>query len=318
MFIGSSVEGLGVAKAIRSNLWRDVEITTWPHVFNPTKSTLEDLVQAVNRFDFGVFIFSRDDASTIRANLMPVVRDNVILEAGMFIGRLGRERVFIITPHDDEILHLPTDLLGTTTLEYDAQRRDEELEDATGPACDKIAKIVKGLGGIRASEGVVAYGDTVVLSIFDGSYVQVGADPRGTLTATSKQFNDWDRFEVVSATGAMKGRSVRFGDKIALKATKNHLYVGVDYNDVNGKGVAAWIPNLDRWETFVLHSANPSRAAGDVMTYGTSFALFSDENKSVESCYVAYKPAPDTQTFWAAASSVGNWERLMFVEPERR
>lgn len=307
---------------MHSNLRRDVEVTVWPDdVFKPTKGTLESLAEAVNRFDFAAFVLSGDDVATIRKQELPVVRDNVVLEAGMFIGRLGRARVFLVVPSelpDDAKLHLPTDLLGTTTLDYEATRSDNNLKSATGSACEDIENVINDLGGIEAGPGVVAYGDSIVLSVFDGAYVQVGPDARGTLTATSKEFGEWDRFEVVSATGAVKGRPVRFGDKIALRGTNNQLYVGVDYNDVYGKGVAAWVPNLDRWETFVLHSANPSRAAGDVVAYGTSFALFSDENKSVKSCYVAYKPAPDTQTFWAAASKIGNWERLMFIEPERR
>ena len=316
MFIGSSVEGLDVANAVQDNLWRDILISKWDQdVFTPTKNTLEELAEAVNNYDFAVFILSRDDASVIRKEAVSVVRDNVVLEAGMFIGKLGRERVFLIVPHDEEKLHLPTDLLGTTTLEYDALRPDNNWVSATSTACNRIRTIAKRLGGIRASKGVVAYGDTVVLVTFDGCYVQVAADERGTLTAISRDFGEWDKFEIVSATGAIAGRSVKIGDKISLKAVKNNRYVGVDFNNHQEKSVGAWVPELKLWETFEACAVNPKYKAGDVVPYGVSFALLAGEDKAAEGGYVAYKPE-DTKTFWAASATIGDWERLMFVEPE--
>ena len=316
MFIGSSTEGLNIVKAGQSNLWRDVVITTWPKAFSATKNTLEELAALVDKFDFAVFVLSRDDVSTIRKETVPVVRDNVIFEAGMFVGRLGRERVFLLTPHDDEKLHLPTDLLGTTTLVYDAQRPDGNLGDATQPACMEIEQRIKEFGGIRASKGVVAYDDNIVITTFDGSYVQVEADEKGTLKANSKEFCTWDKFSVVSATGAVPGRSVKFGDKIGLKSLKNNQFAGVNHNAGYDKAVAAWVPKLNDWETFIIRPANSIYADGNVVPYGASFALFCDPNNIAEKSYVAYKPT-DTQAFWAAAAQIGDWERLRFVEPEK-
>lgn len=315
MFIGSSKEGLAVAKAIKNNLWRDIEITTWPHVFEPTKNTLEELAEIVSKFDFGVFVFSRDDVSTIRRESSPAVRDNVVFEAGIFIGRLGRERVFLTIPHDDEPLHLPTDLLGTTLLEYDTQRQDKHLPSATEPACDEISKIVKELGGFRASTGVVAYGDKVVLMAFNGSYIQVESNEQGTMKANvdNQSFGNWDKFEVVSATGAVPGRAVKFGDRIGLKSLKNGKFVWVDFNnDQNAVGATATDPK--DWETFVIQSTKPGRLTEGFVTYGASFGLLSDQEKSTQRRFVAHKG--DTGTFWAKSETIGNWERLMFVEPE--
>ena len=186
LFIGSSSEAKIVAAAVQANLWQDIEITVWDqNVFQTTKGTLEALVDAVNTFDYGVFVLSREDAATIREQKYDVVRDNVIFEAGLFIGKLGRERVFLIVPHDNKSLHLPTDLLGTTTLSYDAQRSDNNWKAATSPLCEEIKVVVKKYGGIKSDKGVVAYGDSVVITTFDGSYVQVEADEKGTLKARS-------------------------------------------------------------------------------------------------------------------------------------
>jgi len=316
LFIGSSSEAKYVATAIQSNLWQDIQTTIWDQdVFSATQGTLESLVKAVNDFDFGVLVLSREDVAIIRDQKVDVVRDNVIFEAGMFIGKLGRERVFLVVPHDGVSLHLPTDLLGTTTLFYDAQRSDDNWKAATAPPCEEIKTAVKKLGGIKASKGVVAYGDSVVLTTFDGSYVHVEANEQGTLKADSKEFSKWTKFEVVSATGAIKGRSVKFGDKVGLKSLTNNRYVGVNYNENQEKLINAWVPKLNIWETFVVQPANLNYSNGDVLPYGASFALLSDENKSAGSGYVAYKPV-DTQTFWAAATQIGDWERLRFVEPE--
>jgi len=63
------------------------------------------------------------------------VRDNVLFELGLFIGRLGKDRNFIILPKGyEENLHRPTDLLGLTPALYEPNRQDENLQAALGPA----------------------------------------------------------------------------------------------------------------------------------------------------------------------------------------
>lgn len=266
-------------------------------------------MNAVNRFDFGVFVLSRDDAAVIRKEEVSVARDNVIFEAGMFAEKMGRERVFLVAPHDGKKLHLPTDLLGTTTLFYDGLRQDNNWEAATLTACNKIREAAKILGGIKAGRGIVAYGDRVVLTTFDGFYVQVDPNEQGWLRATSRHINEWDRFEVVSATGAMPGRSVKFGDRIGLKANRNNQYVGANV-DSEDKEITTCALALASCETFIVTPAHERSNNGDDVAYGASFAL-----KAANDHYIAYRP-DDTQTFWAAAPNIGDWERLMFVEPE--
>src|SRR5205807_376735 len=68
------------------------------------------------------------------------VRDNVVFELGLFIGRLGKERNFIIVPRGHEKLHIPSDLLALTTATFDPARSDSNLIAALGSACSKIRK----------------------------------------------------------------------------------------------------------------------------------------------------------------------------------
>jgi hypothetical protein len=120
IFIGSSAEGLPVARAIRSNLDRDGELTLWSEgVFRLSRHSLESLCDALNATDFGVFVFTADDITVLRGEERRSVRDNVILELGMSIGCVGRLRTFIVQPREANF-RLPTDLLGITVATYDA------------------------------------------------------------------------------------------------------------------------------------------------------------------------------------------------------
>jgi predicted nucleotide-binding protein len=99
IFIGSSVEGLSVAYAIQQNLLHDAEATVWSQgVFDLSATTIESLNKVLDSVDFSIFVFSADDETTMRGTTTPSIRDNVLFEFGLFIGKLGRDRVFFIIP----------------------------------------------------------------------------------------------------------------------------------------------------------------------------------------------------------------------------
>jgi hypothetical protein len=138
VFIGSSSEGLEVAYALQSNLENHGEITVWTQdVFRPSEFVLESLLKQLDTADIGIFVFSPDDTVVIRGVEHPAVRDNVIFEVGLYVGRLGRDRSFIVFPRGSNP-RLPSDLLGVTVLNYDGARADGRLEAALGPASSKI------------------------------------------------------------------------------------------------------------------------------------------------------------------------------------
>lgn len=145
LFIASSSESYDVASACNVCLDRKVDVTIWDKIFEPGGSTLGSLTTKARTFDFALFIFSPDDITNMRERVTPTVRDNVLFELGLFIGALGKERCFILKPRDEQ-LHMPTDLLGVNTNDYDSNRCHEELSSAVNAACTLFARQIEKLG----------------------------------------------------------------------------------------------------------------------------------------------------------------------------
>lgn len=157
VFIGSSIEQIDLSYATQEALEHDVEPTVWTQgVFAPSRTAMASLIDQLDDSDFGIFVLAPDDVTTIRTAQKQTVRDNVVFELGLFIGRLGSDRCFLIVPRGLDDLHLPTDLLGITPATYDAERQDGNLVAALGPACSRIRKSVKRLGRLVAPEEVDA------------------------------------------------------------------------------------------------------------------------------------------------------------------
>ncbi len=156
VFIGSSVEGLSVAYSIQQNLAYDADVTVWTQgVFELSKTSIESLVDFLDKSDFGIFVFNQDDIIKIRHKEENIVRDNILFEFGLFIGKLSRERVFFIIP-ERTTLHIPTDLIGVTPGTYDPNRDDKSLLAATGPVCHQIRMQMAKLGVIHIVEETTA------------------------------------------------------------------------------------------------------------------------------------------------------------------
>jgi predicted nucleotide-binding protein len=125
LFIGSSEEAMSIVDAFQSHLEGTIEVIPWRFgVFKSGESALESLVNALDRFDFAAFILTPDDLVQSRGHEQSSPRDNVIFEMGLFIGRLGRERVFVLHGQDTD-LRIPTDLRGINTLRFGGKASDK-------------------------------------------------------------------------------------------------------------------------------------------------------------------------------------------------
>ncbi|PDS57286.1 cyclic nucleotide-binding protein [Rhizobium anhuiense] len=146
MFIMSSVEGLPVANEIQAGLQHDVLATVWPNgVFWAGGYPLESLETAVADSDFGVAVALFEDiVETSRGDRTSTIRDNVLFELGMFMGRLGRRRSILVFPKLKGLI-LPSDLHGLTPASY-VPGDAKDLPALLGPVCTQIRKIVQQLG----------------------------------------------------------------------------------------------------------------------------------------------------------------------------
>lgn len=121
IFIGSSSEGIKIANQIKDQInlelgdW--IQCETWENggVFSLNKGTLESLVKASRKYDYGIMLASKDDILIKRMKIFNVMRDNVLFEMGLFLGSLGLQRAFLIT-HD--MTSLPSDFNGVTVVKY--------------------------------------------------------------------------------------------------------------------------------------------------------------------------------------------------------
>jgi hypothetical protein len=149
IFIGSPTEKLDIAYAIQENLQNDAETTVWTQaVFDLNSNVLGEIIKELNQTDFGVFVFLPDDRLTIRAKEYTAIRDNVLFEYGLFVGRLGRSRCVYVIPRNSQHIWMPTDLAGVVAAKYDPDAHN--LVAALGPACAAIRRKIKDLG-IRES-----------------------------------------------------------------------------------------------------------------------------------------------------------------------
>ncbi len=123
------------------------EVTLWNQgFFGLSQGTLETLVNALERFDFAVLVATPDDLVSRQEETALSPRDNILLELGLFMGRLGRTRTYLLA--DPRTVRLPSDLDGVTLAKYDSQRGDGNLIAAVGPAAMIIGNSVRDLGRI--------------------------------------------------------------------------------------------------------------------------------------------------------------------------
>ncbi|MGI8855029.1 MAG: TIR domain-containing protein [Thermomicrobiales bacterium] len=142
VFIASSVDGLDISYALQTGVERHLEPTVWDQgVFEPSRYILETLEGALDNFDYAVFVFSPADTIIFKGEEQKAVRDNVIFELGLFIGRLGRAACFVVHPRIEN-LHLPSDLLAFQTLTYENERQDDNFEAALGPVASRIRQAI--------------------------------------------------------------------------------------------------------------------------------------------------------------------------------
>ena len=144
VFVISSAEALELARTIQNAFEHDFLVTVWTDgVFRASWYPVESLEAQIDQSDFAIAIVQPDDITIKRGVEVATARDNVIFELGLFIGRLGRKRSFLVEPRGEEV-ELPSDIKGITTLSY--KYDPKALPETLAPACNKMRSIIKDLG----------------------------------------------------------------------------------------------------------------------------------------------------------------------------
>lgn len=137
VFIGSSSEGMEIAEALQANLEGSCDCEIWNQgLFGLGQGTLETLVDKLPGFDFAVLVLTPDDLSEMHGEIKQTPRDNVLLEFGLCIGALGRDRTFAVYDQESHI-RLPSDMAGVTLATY-RLHKSRNVQASLGATATKI------------------------------------------------------------------------------------------------------------------------------------------------------------------------------------
>lgn len=201
IFISSSSENLDIAYAVQENFEEyGFHPTVWTqNMIKLSDTIIESLISSLSDFDYAIFIFNPSDITNIRDKTVNTVRDNVIFELGLFIGSLGRESCFFITPKNIKNLHLPTDLLGVIPATYDNHRENKVA--SLGPACNRIQNIIK-----LQLEKTIPTNDNICMTLCTADYIV--AKKRNLKNNINKYSSDYSNlfFLLLSVLDCQKSR----------------------------------------------------------------------------------------------------------------
>jgi len=160
VFIASSSEAEAVAKAARLQLLQElgesVEVRPWSKTFELSDTFMESLEKEIEQADFAVLVLTPDDITASRGRRKKAPRDNLVFELGLFMGRLGRKRCYLLRQKGHD-LKLPTDLLGVESAAF-TPPADGDWKTALGATCARIGESIARLGARPklSAEAVIA------------------------------------------------------------------------------------------------------------------------------------------------------------------
>lgn len=123
IFVGSPGEQRSYARRIVQSLRKNkFEAWGWweKGVFPPGHYTLSRLIELSGLFDGAVFLFRGKDRTWYKKKLTRSPRDNVVLEYGLFAGKLGIKNTVIVK---DAKVRLPRATMASRTNPSDAHAK---------------------------------------------------------------------------------------------------------------------------------------------------------------------------------------------------
>ncbi len=294
IFIASSSESLKWADAVQrffSN--RKLYATVWNQgAFPPSNYPLKSLLETINNFDFGVFIFSFDDFLEKRGKSCFAVRDNLLFELGLFIAHLGIEHNFIFIPDNVTEFHWPSDLGNLTIGKYQANNANTDA--GIGAACTEVLMQIERIrpslllsGSLNrfifndeekptaviahcadtdnyARYGIAAPGGTLIKNITDS-----GVNPPELITV-HKPDADWTECEEAKTIFVVDSPSVNPNSKYVLDNYRNILTGGSVYHvteHIDGIRIQKIIANSQRYFSNKHSKTTKEKLFGNFLDY---------------------------------------------------
>lgn len=136
IFIGSSTAGYPVAQKVKKYLAKVGDCFLWkePNMWEPNRSTFDNLLRMVAYFDFGIFVATADDVTYTNKKIVVEPRDNVILEMALFLGAMGRDKSFLLV---ESGIKLPSDFDGIYMPRFE-KNNDQLIKNACSEYANKI------------------------------------------------------------------------------------------------------------------------------------------------------------------------------------
>lgn len=102
IFIGSSSESSEIAHLIKAQFEEeDFNVDVWDEdVFERGRSNLDNLKKFTALYDFAIMVFVQDDEVIHRNEKTGSIPPNIIFEYGLFLGRMGANKSFIIAENN--------------------------------------------------------------------------------------------------------------------------------------------------------------------------------------------------------------------------
>ena len=142
VFLGYCSSSASTANQIRNYLEKDLGATVldWKRDFSVARSVLEEIVEAGKRCSGAIFLFTKDD---ILSDELPtpkkrwfkgpqpraefaIPRDNVVFEAGYFVGIKGKRKVLVVR---EEGAKMPADLGGDVYAALEDRHNIESIKE---------------------------------------------------------------------------------------------------------------------------------------------------------------------------------------------
>jgi predicted nucleotide-binding protein len=139
ILVGSSSEGLPIAKALQEALEDDIELHLWnDSFFTAGEYVVESLEERSRAFDGALVVGTADDRVISRGAEAEAIRDNLLFEFGMFVAIFGRRKAILALEGLGQVA-VPSDLFGLTCVGF---TRSEPLTTGLTAAITEIRRVV--------------------------------------------------------------------------------------------------------------------------------------------------------------------------------